>query len=61
MDHQQFSPETWEDVGGPGAISYFDTNMSLVVSQTEEVHRQIEKYLAERRAQRAQEKEPESN
>ena len=34
-------PTTWNTVGGPGAISPFNTNLSLVVTQTQEVHEQI--------------------
>ena len=35
------APTTWNTVGGPGAISPFQTNLSLVVSQTQEVHEEI--------------------
>ncbi len=35
------APETWEDVGGAGSIAPFPTNLSLVISQTQEVHDQI--------------------
>ena len=34
-------PTTWDDVGGPGSIAPFETNLSLVVSQTQEVHEEI--------------------
>jgi len=34
-------PQSWDDVGGPGAIESFPTNLSLVVSQTQEVHEKI--------------------
>jgi general secretion pathway protein D len=34
-------PDTWEDVGGPGTVAQFDTNLSLVIRQTEEVHEEI--------------------
>ena len=34
-------PETWEDVGGPGSVAPFETNLSLVIRQTEEVHEEI--------------------
>lgn len=34
------SPETWDEVGGPGAIDSFPTNLSLVISQTQRVHGQ---------------------
>src|SRR6185503_2508619 len=35
------SPQSWDDVGGPGSVEGFDTNLSLVVSQTQDVHEQI--------------------
>jgi general secretion pathway protein D len=35
------APETWEDVGGAGSIAPFETNLSLVISQTQDVHDQI--------------------
>lgn len=35
------APTTWNTVGGQGAIQPFDTNLSLVVSQTQEVHEEI--------------------
>jgi general secretion pathway protein D len=34
-------PTTWDDVGGPGSIAPFETNLSIVVSQTQDVHEQI--------------------
>ena len=34
-------PTSWEDVGGPGSIKPFETNLSIVVSQTQEVHEEI--------------------
>jgi general secretion pathway protein D len=34
-------PTTWDEVGGPGSIAGFETNLSLVVSQTQDVHEQI--------------------
>ena len=34
-------PTSWDEVGGPGSIAPFDTNLSLVISQTQEVHEQI--------------------
>jgi general secretion pathway protein D len=43
------SPDSWDDVGGPGSISGFDTNLSLVVSQTQEVHEQIADLLEQLR------------
>lgn len=35
------SPQSWDDVGGPGSVEGFETNLSLVVSQTQDVHEQI--------------------
>ncbi|MFV2068357.1 MAG: hypothetical protein ACC645_15415, partial [Pirellulales bacterium] len=34
-------PDTWDEVGGAGSIAPFETNLSLVVSQTQDVHEQI--------------------
>ncbi len=41
--------ETWDMVGGQGAIRPFDTNLSLVVSQTQEVHDEIADLLEQLR------------
>jgi hypothetical protein len=35
------APEAWSSVGGPGSVEAFPTNLSLVISQTQEVHRQV--------------------
>ncbi|MDO4569208.1 MAG: general secretion pathway protein GspD [Planctomycetia bacterium] len=35
------APDSWEDTNGTGTIKAFPVNMSLVVSQTQEVHEQI--------------------
>jgi general secretion pathway protein D len=35
------APTTWDEVGGSGSVEGFDTNLSLVVSQTQDVHEQI--------------------
>jgi len=35
------APQSWDTVGGPGSIEGFPTNLSLVVSQTQDVHEQI--------------------
>ncbi len=43
------SPESWDEVGGPGSISGFETNLSLVVSQTQEVHEQLAELLTQLR------------
>lgn len=34
-------PQSWDTVGGPGSIEGFPTNLSLVISQTQEVHEQV--------------------
>jgi general secretion pathway protein D len=34
-------PDSWEENGGNGAIEPFPTNLSLVISQTQDVHEQI--------------------
>jgi general secretion pathway protein D len=41
--------DTWDAVGGQGAIRPFETNLSLVVSQTQEVHDQIADLLEQLR------------
>ena len=43
------APESWTDVGGPGAIREFESNLSLVVSQTQDVHEQIADLLEQLR------------
>lgn len=43
------SPDTWDEVGGPGAIEPFPTNLSLVISQTQDVHEQIADLLEQLR------------
>ncbi len=35
------APNTWDTVGGPGSMAPFDSNLSLVVGQTQEVHEEI--------------------
>ncbi len=42
-------PTTWDEVGGPGSIMPFGTGMSIVVSQTQDVHEQIDDILAQLR------------
>ena len=42
-------PTTWDDVGGPGSIAPFENGLSLVISQTQEVHEGIEAVLAQMR------------
>ena len=42
-------PTTWDEVGGPGSIAPFETNLSIVVSQTQEVHEEIADLLEQLR------------
>lgn len=35
------APDEWAEVGGAGAIEEYETTLSLVISQTQEVHEQI--------------------
>ena len=34
-------PTSWDAMGGPGSIMPFETNLSIVVSQTQDVHEEI--------------------
>ena len=43
------NPDSWKDNGGEGTISPFETNLSLVVSQTQEVHDKIVELLEQLR------------
>ena len=47
-------PLSWHAAGGSGAIETFQTNLSLVVSQTEEVHGQIAELLRRLRLKQSQ-------
>jgi hypothetical protein len=47
---EMISPTTWDDVGGPGAIEYFAAGGALIVSQTQDVHDEIEDLLVRLRA-----------
>ncbi|MGE0758536.1 MAG: hypothetical protein AB7O38_16030 [Pirellulaceae bacterium] len=38
---QTIAPDSWVDAGGTGAIESFPTNLSLVISQTQDVHEDI--------------------
>ena len=35
------APESWSEVGGEGSISQYENNLTLVISQTQEVHEDI--------------------
>lgn len=39
------APQSWDDVGGPGAITYYPNSRALVISQTRPVHEQVERLL----------------
>ena len=43
-------PTSWEEVGGPGSIRPLETKMSIVVSQTQEVHEEINDLLRQLRS-----------
>ncbi len=38
---QTVARTSWDEVGGPGSVVGFETNLSLVISQTQEVHDEI--------------------
>ncbi|MCE9546448.1 MAG: hypothetical protein K8T25_13155 [Planctomycetia bacterium] len=42
-------PESWDEVGGPGSIKPSQGNLSLVISQTQEVHEKIADLLEQLR------------
>jgi general secretion pathway protein D len=46
---QTVAPQSWNTVGGQGAIQQFPTNLSIVVSQTQEVHEEIADLLEQLR------------
>ena len=41
MIQSTVAPSSWDEVGGPGSIAKFDTNLSLVLDQTQEVHEEV--------------------
>jgi len=44
------APDSWDEVGGPGAVSVLPNRAALVISQTREVHESVERLLAALRA-----------
>lgn len=46
------APDSWDQAGGMGVIDFFEPSAALVVSQTEDVHRQIARLLQKLRAVR---------
>jgi hypothetical protein len=49
---ERCSPETWEGTGGPGRISPFPLNLSLIVSANDLVHQEIEELLTKLRLEK---------
>jgi hypothetical protein len=45
-------PASWDPAGGAGSITAFESNLSLVIHQTDEVHKQTEKLLEQLRTLR---------
>lgn len=43
------APTSWDETGGPGSIKEFEGNLSLVISQTQEIHEQIADLLEQLR------------
>jgi RNA polymerase sigma factor (sigma-70 family) len=51
------APVSWNQMGGPGSVEYFPEGGSLVIRQTEDVHRQVQDLLESlRKAKKEQEK-----
>jgi hypothetical protein len=46
-------PDSWDDVGGPGSIDALDNAAVLTISQTRDVHREIENLLGSLRRAKA--------
>lgn len=42
-------PDSWQEVGGPGSIEGFETNLSLVVAQRQDIHEKIADLLEQLR------------
>jgi hypothetical protein len=51
------APDTWDEVGGPGAIEPFATAGVLVISQTAEIHAKIEDLLVQLRKKLSEERD----
>lgn len=49
---KQCSADTWESTGGPGRISPFPLNLSLIVSANDLVHREIDELLTKLRTEK---------
>jgi general secretion pathway protein D len=46
---QTIQPESWDANGGPGSVTRFPNNLSLVISQKQDVHEEIADLLAQLR------------
>ena len=46
---QTIQPDSWDANGGPGSVTRFPNNLSLVISQKQDVHEEIADLLAELR------------
>lgn len=46
---QTIKPQSWQEVGGPGSIKPYETNLTLIVSQTQEAHEDIADLLEQLR------------
>jgi general secretion pathway protein D len=46
---QTIQPESWDANGGPGTITRFQNNLSLVISQKQDVHEEIAQLLSQLR------------
>ena len=44
------APDSWDDVGGPGALAWLAEYDALIVSQTSEIHSEISELLAQLRS-----------
>lgn len=52
MLEDTLSPDRWHHVGGPGFATYEPVSFSLVVTQSLETHKEVERFLATLRASR---------
>ncbi len=46
---QNVKPNTWATKGGKGTVDYFPLGLTIVVNQTVEGHKELEKYIKELR------------
>lgn len=48
--NERVAPDSWTGNGGPGAIRAFPTNVTLVVTQSSDVHKELAQFLNEGQA-----------